>query len=214
MFSIFRNLGCTVALAFVASASPPDALAQLVVDCGNPFENAYGPFDYRTATRDQKKVVEANHFTTSVETLQAGITSALGGEIDYTLRAFPNHPRALMAMVRLSEREKTGKPKGALYPVECYLERAVEFRPDDMQAMQIRGVYKAKKRKFNEAIADFDAVIEQEPSNANAHYNRGLAYFEVKKYDRARDEAKAAQNLGFPLDGLKNKLKAAGQWNE
>src|SRR5262245_47118985 len=66
-----------------------NAAAQIVVDCGNPFENAYGPFDYRTATDQQKKTVESYHFTTSVETLKAGTTSALGGDIDYTLRAFP-----------------------------------------------------------------------------------------------------------------------------
>jgi len=28
------------------------------------------------------------------------------------------------------------------------------------------------------------------------------------------EEAKIAKSLGFPLDGLKNKLTAAGQWRE
>src|SRR5438128_12469438 len=91
------------------------AVAQGYSDCGNPFQNAYGPYDYRTATDQQKHLVEITgaHFTTSVETLRSGNTGTLGGELDYTLRVFPNHTRALMAMVRLGQRDKTIKPQGA-----------------------------------------------------------------------------------------------------
>ena len=68
--------------AFVCAA----ASAQQAVDCGNPFVNSYGPFDYRTATAEQRNMVESYHFTTSVESLRSGSTGAVGSDLDYTLR--------------------------------------------------------------------------------------------------------------------------------
>ena len=50
-------------------------------DCGDPFQNAYGPFDYRTVTPFQKQLVEGTHFPRQVEILQQGNTSTLGGDI-------------------------------------------------------------------------------------------------------------------------------------
>jgi tetratricopeptide (TPR) repeat protein len=197
---------CTVALTSAVFAQPA-----AIGDCGDPFTNAYGPFDYRTATKAQKAIVEANHFTPAVESLKAGITGHIGGELDYTLRAFPNHPRALMAMIRLSQRDRTTRPQGALYPVACYVERAVQFRPDDPNVRQIRGIFLSMLGRHQDAIADFRFAVEQSPNDAGAHYNLGLAYFETKQYDLAVEEAKIARSLGHPLAGLTNKLKSAGK---
>jgi hypothetical protein len=193
------------------------AAAQMPGDCGNPFENNFGsvgPFDYRTATAGAKRLVEMFHFTTNVETLQSGNSGPLGGELDYTLRVFPNHARALMSMIRLGQRDKTIKPQGAHYTVECYVERAVEFKPDDTAIRQLRGIYYSMHRNYDKAIADFQLVIEQQPDNANAHYNLGLAYFEIGNYEGAVAEAKRANALGFPLAGLRNKLKAKAKWKD
>jgi hypothetical protein len=192
-------------------------------DCANPFVNSftgstvstgYGPFDYRTATPAQRAIVEENHFTSQVETLRGGIGSTVGGELDYTLRAFPNHPRALMAMVRLGQRDKTNQPRGAHFTVECYIDRAVRYTPDDYNVKQIRGIYLSMKGKHMEAIEDFKAVVKAQPDNANAHYNLGLEYFEIEDYDAARNQAKIAHDLKFPLDGLRKKLQQAGKWED
>lgn len=201
---------CFVALTFGLAATT--AFAQGSDDCGNPFVNAYGPFDYRTATPDQRTTVESYHFTPSVESLRSGNTGAIGSDIDYTLRAFPNHPRALMAMIRLSEHQKKSKPTGARYTVDCYIDRAITFRPDDVTMREVRGIYFSMVGKHAQAVEDFKVVVAQNPNNGNAHYNLGLAYFELKQYDRARAEAKTARDLKFPLDGLTRKLKAAGEW--
>jgi tetratricopeptide (TPR) repeat protein len=204
---------CTL-FAFVACAAPGVAFSQGVSDCGNPFQNAYGPFDYRTATPGQRSIVEQHHFTPNIEALQSGNSGTIGNELDYTLRAFPNHPRALAAMVRLGQKEKIRKPHGAQFTVECYLERATQFRPDDPNVQLVRGIYYTLQRKYELAINEFNAAIQQAPDNANAHYNLGLAYFENKQYAQATEQAKIAKTLGFPLDGLKNMLKSAGQWRE
>lgn len=200
-------------LALVLSLATSAALAQGAADCGNPFVNAYGPFDYRTATPEQRNLVESYHFTPGVESLRAGATGSIASDIDYTLRAFPNHPRALMAMVRLSQHQKNAKPKGANFSVDCYIDRALAFRPDDVTVREVRGIYLSMIGMHAQAIKDFEAVVAEKPDNGNAHYNLGLAYFELKNFDRARVEAKTARELKFPLDGLQRKLKAAGEWD-
>ena len=42
----------------------------------------------------------------------------------------------------------------------------------------------------------------------------GLAYADLKQYDKALESAHRAYGAGFPLPGLKNKLKRAGKWRE
>lgn len=201
-----------VTIAALALASGSSLAARAVdsladMDCGNPFENAFGPFDYRTASHGQKQIVEINHFTSQVEGLRAGLAGSLGADIDYTLRVFPNHPRALMSMIRLGQRLKSPIPNGANWTVECYVERGVQYQPDDMDVRLIRGIFRATQGRYKEAIEDYTFVLAKQPNNAQAHYNLGLAYFEVKDYDRAVEEAKAAKALGFSLAGLANKLK-------
>ena len=98
------------------------------VACGE-LANAFGPFDYRSASEEDRRLVNGAHFTEQVETLKSGKTTNWpGGDIDYTLRAFPNHPRALLAMMNLSFKEKRLKPNSAHWPVECYFDRAERFR--------------------------------------------------------------------------------------
>jgi tetratricopeptide (TPR) repeat protein len=211
-----RPLVLRAAVVFCAALVVAEGAAAQNVsgDCGDPFRNSYGPFDYRTASSDKKVLVEQHHFNAGVESLQSGTTGPLGHDIDYTLRAFPNHPRALMAMVRLGERDKTPKPRGAQFTVECYLQRATEFAPDDANVRHVRGIYFSIKRDYAKAIKELEQVIAQQPDNPNAHYNLGLAYYETNNYDRALAEAKAAQSLGFTLQGLEKKLKAKGKWTD
>jgi len=192
------------------------AVGQQLSECPPTSEASFGPFDYRTATPEVKRLVEVvgGHFTPAVEALKSGTTGTVGGELSYTLGVFPNHPRALMAMIRLGQRDRTNKPYQAKFTIDCYVERAVEFRPDDMQVREIRGIYNSLQKRYDAAIADFSMVIEAEPDNGNAHYNLGLAYFETGNYERSLAEAKKARALGFQLTGLSEKLKAKGKWVE
>ena len=76
--------------------------------CGS-LQNGYGPYDYRS-DKDKLRIVEQYHLTPEVVNLVAGSTGEIGDDLDYTLRAFPNHHVALMAMVKLGEKQKTAKP--------------------------------------------------------------------------------------------------------
>lgn len=60
----------------------------------------YGPFDYTSPTdRKHLGIVEHYHFTSDVEHLRKGASGSIALDLDYTLRAFPNHHRALNAMM-------------------------------------------------------------------------------------------------------------------
>jgi Tfp pilus assembly protein PilF len=182
--------------------------------CGS-LQNAFGPYDYRTATAQQRATVENFHFTRDVETLRRGSTSLrIGADISYTLRAFPNHPRALLAMARLGEKEKTPRPSGADYTVECYFDRALRFTPEDPSVRLLFGTFLLKNGKREAAIEQLKIAELHAGANGNVYYNLGLAYFDLKDYGKAREYAKRAHELGFTLPGLKNKLQSVGQWRD
>jgi tetratricopeptide (TPR) repeat protein len=170
--------------------------------------------DYRTATPAQKANVESVHFTADVESLRRGATGTLGADLSFTLLAFPNHPRALLAMMKLGERAKTETPRGARYSVACYFDRAARFAPDDGTVRVLYGIYLSKKGDKNEALKQLEAASKLVGNDPNLHYNLGLAYFDLKDYDRALLHAQQAYKLGFPLPGLRDKLKKAGKWRD
>ena len=181
-------------------------------ECGS-LENGFGPFDYRTATQKQRETVERYHFTSNVEQLRKGeSTVRIAGDIGYTLRAFPNHPRALAAMAELGRREKASQPKGSQYTIDCWFARAITFRPEDGSVHLVYGIALLKAGQRKEAIEELNKANALLPDNANVNYNLGLAYLEVKDYDKSLAHAKRAYELGFPLPGLRNRLKQAGKW--
>ena len=146
--------------------------------------------------------------------LVSGATGAIGGDLDYTLRAFPNHHVALMAMAKLGEKQKTAKPPGAKYGVECYFQRAIRFRNDDEIVRILYASYLSKAGKRAEALSQLNEASQLGSDSANANYNMGLIFYELKEYDKALTYAHKAYHLGFPLPGLRDKLKKAGKWTE
>jgi tetratricopeptide (TPR) repeat protein len=180
--------------------------------CGS-LQNGYGPYDYRS-DKDKLRIVEQYHLTPEVVNLIAGSTGAIGGDLDYTLRAFPNHHMALMAMVKLGEKQKSAKPAGARYRVECYFQRAIRFRNDDEIVRILYASYLSKAGKQAEALIQLNEAAQLGSNSANANYNMGLIYYDLKEYEKALTYAHQAYRLGFPLPGLRDKLKRAGKWTE
>jgi tetratricopeptide (TPR) repeat protein len=174
----------------------------------------YGPYDYRT-DRDKLPIVLGAHFTPEVEALIRGTTSARPGhDIDYTLRAIPNNHRALIAMMRLAEKEKTTQPSGSHYSVQCWFERAIQFSPDDTIVRMIYSTYLNSKGRLPEAITQLEIATSYAKDNAFTHYNIGLHYFDIKDYDKALLSAHQAMQLGFTQTALKERLISVGKWTE
>lgn len=202
LFSLLFSLSCAAPAARAAG------------DCGPLLHHDQGG-DYTNADdRQGLAVVEKFHFTPDVERLVRGASDTLGGDIGYTLEHFPNHHRALAAMARLALRDRTSRPQGARYSVECYFDRALRQKPDDARVHALFGGYLLALNQVDDALEQLRSAAQLEPDNATAHYNLGLLYLRKKDYARARASAQQAYALGFPLPGLKNKLAAAGQWQE
>lgn len=181
--------------------------------CGE-LKNHYGPLDYRKRGQVNLEIVENAHFTPEVEAGIRGNTSYLGGDLDYTLRAIPNHPRALATLAKVSLRDKVFKVPATKWPTECYFNRAIRFAPDDAAVRATYGTYLLALGKVDDAVGMFATAAELAPEDATINYNAGLAYLRKKDYDKARMHAKKAYEKDFPLPGLKNKLVEAGKWDE
>lgn len=207
-----RTATIVLILGTAVLAGSGSGRAEVVSACGS-LTNEEGPFDYRSAPPKTLDLVQRYHFTESVAALQKGSSTIyIGADISYTLRWFPNHPRALLAMAELARREKKDPPTGSPYTVQCWFQRAIEFRPDDEQVRAIYGITLLRDGKRSLAIEQLRKALTLAPNDANAHYNLGLAYFDEKRYEEARVEAKAAYALGFPLPGLRDMLKRENQW--
>ena len=207
--SFYSLLGMSLVFftALSANAQVPYSI------CGS-LENGYGPYDART-DHSKLPIVLSYHFTPAIENLIEGTTSSLlGGELDYTLRAIPNYPRALIAMMRLAERKKTDKPRDSRYSVDCWFQRAITFRPDDAIVRMIYSTYLNSKKRVADANAQLEAATAYAKDNGFTHYNIGLHYFDLKNYDKALVQAHKAISLEFTRTELKTQLAKAGKWTE
>ncbi|RJG16278.1 tetratricopeptide repeat protein [Massilia cavernae] len=200
-------------LAAAALALSASAGAQAANYCGE-LKNHFGPLDYRMRGQVNLEIVEDAHFTPDVEAGIKGSTGEIGADLDYTLRAIPNHPRALATMAKVGQRLRTTKVPFAKFPVECYFNRAIRFAPDDGVVRATYGNYLFTMGKTDEALKMFTTAVELLPKDPTANYNLGLLYLKKKDYANARRHAMVAYDQDFPLPGLKNKLVAAGEWDK
>jgi predicted Zn-dependent protease len=209
----FPFLLTAVGAAFALAGAARAQQQQLKLEPCGSLENAYGPYDYRTEMK-YLDIVEKHHFTPLVENLIKPMFQYLAADFDYTLRASPNHHRALISMARNSLRLKDTKPQGATWSVDCYFDRAMRFRPDDMVVRMIFADYLVKAGRTKEAVPQLDYVATTASDNPFTHFNLGLIYLEAKEYEKAVARAQEAQRLGFPRTELKDKLVAAGKWKD
>ncbi len=184
--------------------------------CGELQAAGAGPSNDYTNSEYKRflQIVEEHHFTPNIESLRYGNSGTLGGELSYTLMMFPNHHRALAAFGKLSLRDKTLKPVGAKYSVECFFDRAIRFKPRDGIVRMVYGNYLLKAGQTDKATEQLKEAIHLQPEDPTVNYNLGLLYVQKKDYEQAIIYAKKAYELGFPLPGLKNKLMEAGKWED
>lgn len=183
-------------------------------NCGDPFVNNYGPYDYRTDRGPKLKIVEDYHFSPRVESLVGGQSGSIEADLAYTLRAFPNHHRALISMKNLAPRLKAMKRAPDAMPAECYFLRALRFRPDDTIARLIYAQFLAASARKPDAVRQLDQAIAAAKDNAFSHYNIGLVYLEIGEPDKALAQAHRSIALGLDRPELKQRLQAINRWTD
>lgn len=175
---------------------------------------AYGPFDYRQRSilKKELKIVEDYHFTREVESLIRGSTNTLPySDLAYTLRAWPNHHRALHAIGRYNLRVKRHKKRIPI-AAECWFQRAIGFSPKDPTTYMLFAMYLHNSKKYKESEMNYEIALKMKPGDIQTHYNLGLLLVDMEQFDRAKNHAQIVYDQNFPLPGLKNKLAAAGYW--
>jgi tetratricopeptide (TPR) repeat protein len=173
-----------------------------------------GPVDYRTVSPYTVVFVEVRHFTREVELLQRGKKATVAGDLHYMLFTFPNHPRALRSMSELLRRTKGIVPPELVYGFDCWFDRALAYRPDDVD---VRVVYASELIKNGKLDLARQQAAEIEPllgDNPRFSYNLGLIYYDLQEYERAQALAKKAYSLGVAFPGLKDKLARIGKWSD
>lgn len=210
---ILFNCGFLLAVALCAAANVP-AQESITMDCG-ALRNHYGPFDYTNADHyaNNLPVVERRHFTLEVEALVRGETGSIELDLNYTLRTFPNHHRALYAVAKLQLRSGFRRMRDYL-TADCYFDRAMRFKPDDAKVRMLYGLYLHKKGNFDEAMLRYKEALVAVPDDIELHYNIGLLYCDLKDYPAAIPHAQTAYAAGYPLPGLRNRLIKAGAWDQ
>ena len=188
-------------------------LAQAVLNSCGDLKNGYGPFDYRK-DKDKLPIVENSHFTPPVEALIHGVSGPIGAELDYALRAFPNHHRVLAAMSRYGQKLKSPQPPGANYTIDCYFDRAIRFAADDNVVRMLFAQYLGRLGRTKEAIGQLEVASAQAKDDGFTHYNIGLVYFELGQPDRALAQAHRAMALGFERPELRQMLERAAKWRD
>jgi len=191
-------------------------LARAESACGT-LRNHYGPYDYTNIEDRQVRlpIVEKHHFNADVESLKRGINGPVWTDLNYTLRTFPNHHRALyaMAMYQLKNPRPIKAPPRYLH-IDCYFERAMRFKPDDGNVRLIHGIYLHRKGELQKSLKRYKEAesLLKERQSKTLFYNMSLLLLDMKKYDQAVIYAKKAYALGNKLPGLRKRLMKLGIW--
>ena len=194
----------------------------------------FGPFDYydtKNTPRNALPLVESGHFgSKTFELARLGDWCFYWGDLDYTLRAFPNHPRALVAMAEYLEtrqacetkRSSSSSPEDLAAEIEkglwrehnadFYFQKAIEFRPQYAATHVLYGKYLRKAGRRDDALEQFADAEKLEPQSADAQYYLGLIYLDKGDNAKAKQHAERAYRLGQQQTELKERLVKAGLW--
>jgi tetratricopeptide (TPR) repeat protein len=148
------------------------------------------------------------HLQPALDDMKRGAWGSARNNLEFILRHFPNSPQALNGISELC----TVRWKSAQCDADSWMERAAAINPSIATTWVIYGIHLQRKRLHREAVDKFAHALELNPDNLNAHYNLGLAYFDLKEYDKANEQAQISYSLGAPLPGLRDMLKRAGAW--
>lgn len=175
----------------------------------------FGPYDYTNILHKKTslKIVETYHFTLDVENLIKGQSGPLESDLNYTLRAWPNHHRALVSIIKYQLKINQKFVPGKLEtPPECYLQRAIHFSPEDAISYSLYAYYLKEIGQTDNAATLYQKALAISPNNSKIEYAYSKFLLEIKQYDKALEYAKKAYAHGKPANALKEQLIKLGVW--
>lgn len=213
-----------VATGVVLGALLPGAGVVLAENCGPvPLPGAAGPYDYA----DSKYAwnlndINQNHWVPAQQELADKRVQWALYQLNYLLIRVPNHYPALFELGRIQAQYPgisyvpalAGKDEVLEFPAtpECYFNRAFRYRPNDPTLVMLYGLYHHQIKNLDGAVTQYKKAESMDPDSSEIQYNLGLVYFDLKDYESSRRHAMRAYELGYPLAGLRKKLKAVGKW--
>ncbi len=217
---LFLVLICFFPFAALSNTAPWVGTTFNQIPCRGQGQG-FGPFDYlkaRTTAKEKKNlsVVEAYHFTSNVKNLihgQGGQGAKIFPDLDYTLRAWPNHHQALLSISRFQlQINKKMRNDTISTPAECYFQRAIHFSPKDAGTLSIYAYFLKKSGKLNKAVEIFEKALIIAPKSSKIEYSYSLLLIDLKRYQEALAHAKKSYQLGHPPAALRNKLLKLEIW--
>lgn len=169
---------------------------------------------YGALTPQEEQLLKDNervHLGKAISDLRSGKPHRLRyaeAEFKYILAIWPNHPASLEGIAEIAR--KTGRYQLA----EEYFQRAIRYFPGQSQTHALYGVYLYRIRQYERAVEQLEIAVSLDPQQSQNHYFLGLAYFAKGDYEESARHARKAYSLGYPLPGLRNKLRRKGFWNE
>lgn len=202
-----------IVLAVAALAAPARADVPYNPEC-TPLTGVVGKdyFDFLDpASKPRLDIVEEYHFTPEIENLQHGLTGYIPGELDFVLRALPNHYRALVAMGRWQQMhpKMPDSLEGRVHTADCYFKRAIWFRGEDPNLHALYGIYLHQTGRLDDAEREYDIAEKLGSENPELYYNRGLLKLKKGDLEAAQAYADKAYAKGYPLPGLRDMLAKA-----
>jgi len=82
---------------------------------------------------------------------------------------------------------------GQLSESVALLQRVLDRDPDLLDTRNILGILQQKLQQHQQAVSNFQKVLQKDPLNLMAHYNAGVSYYELHRIDDAVKELEAAQ---------------------
>jgi tetratricopeptide (TPR) repeat protein len=92
-----------------------------------------------------------------------------------------------------------------------FIEAAIKNQPANAKGYAAKSLVFRDEGKLQDAIDVLQKGTEAVAEDSSMlHYFLGLNYLDLRQYDQAREQARLAYSLGYPLPGLRQKLAAAG----
>ena len=138
------------------------------------------------------------------------LTLALG-ESEYAVQRIPPSNPVHWKMLTIQARvlyERGNKEQGS-----DALKQIIRRKPDLADGYVVLGNFLYKDGKYDEARKVLQDGLDKVPKpSAEMHYFLGMILLKQGSFDSAREQAQKAYKLGYPLPGLRNRLKAEGHW--